>query len=82
MLSHLVSQFNRIFIQKQREWETIISTNKITEQRFRYLKREWNLRRERQVALVRAWGTAIKEINNSAGVELGGDYYEDLPPLE
>lgn len=81
-LSVIVAHLNRQFVQKQQELESLIVGGKIPNHRLLYLKREWNLRRERHAAFVRGWRETARGINSWAGPDVCGEYYQELASLE
>ena len=81
-LSSLINQYHRSCVQVQQRLETLVAAGKLPEQRLRYLKREWNLRRENHNLFINKWGNLTKSINESAGDRVCIDYYEPLKTLE
>lgn len=81
-ISNLIARYNRFFSNRFREFEPIAASPGMSEQRLKYLKREWNSRRERHVAFVRDWEALTKKINKEARTIVCSDYFEQLPTLE
>lgn len=81
-VSSLVTQYHRFCLQRQRLLQEAISSGKVAEPRLRYLKQQWNVRREGHMALIRHWVSIANKVNGMAGSKLCHDYYESLGTLE
>ncbi len=80
--SSLINQYNRFCIKLQRQLEAIVSSGKLSEQRLRDLKREWNVHREKHNKIIQNWEDRAKDINKVADDRICIDYYEPLKTLE
>lgn len=81
-LSHIISQYHRFCIDLQKRIEEVLMQGKVQDANARRIKQEWNLRREVYNQFINEFRNVMKSINETAGCNIGVDYYELLKTLE
>lgn len=81
-LSKLINQYNRFWVETQRQLESLAAAGSLSPQHLRELKQEWNLKREGHMMFLNKWGNLARKINEDAGDRVCIEYYETIKTLE
>lgn len=81
--SQLVSQYNRLCEEAQRQIEQLLAVSTTIEpQQVRAIKQDWNNTRDKHIHTIKEWEDMAKNINHDLGEPVCSDYYPMLKTLQ